>query len=134
MAKSAVTRMWGCPSFSATDTNFSKVVYMVERSVGGACMKGRYLIVATGTVLSDVMALKPLHAGMVCVPLLANLASSHTKSLSLPFAMTALSTSNREASGMGGGSGLCCGLAYRCRGSSVYSVTSNAFFLVRRMV
>ena len=107
---------------------------MVERSVGGACMKGRYLIVAIGTVLSDIIALKPLHAGMVCVPLLVNLASSHTMSLSLSFAMTALSTSNREASSKGGGSGLCCGLVYRCNGSSVYSVTSNAFFPVRGML
>ena len=70
MAKSPVTRKWGCPSFSATSTNFSKVVYIVEMYVGGACMKGRYLIVVT--VLPDVMALKPFHAGMVCVTLLAN--------------------------------------------------------------
>ena len=132
MAKSPVTRKWGYPSFSATATNFIKVVYMVERSVGGACKKGRYLIVVT--VLSDVMALKPLHSGMVCATLLAKLPSSHINSLSLPFAMTALSTTNREAAGMGGGSGICCDLAFRCRGSSVYSVTSNAYFPVLGML
>ena len=60
-------------SFSAKTTNFSKVLYMVERSVGGACIKGRYLAVVTGTVLSDVMALKPLHAGWCVLPFLQTL-------------------------------------------------------------
>lgn len=78
---------------------------MVDRSVGGACMKGRYLMVATGVSVEVVTALKPLHAGMVFVSLLANRKSSQIRSWLVLLDITAVSTSRNAESVTIGGSG-----------------------------
>jgi hypothetical protein len=44
IARSAVTRMCPYPKATAIEASFNKVVYMVEKSDGGALTNGRYLI------------------------------------------------------------------------------------------
>jgi len=88
------------------------IVYIVEKSVGGACMNGKYLIVATGTDSTAVMTLKPVHAGIVAVPLPADLASSHIRSFVLARSYESLSLLAIKMSALeiDGGSDVLCGL------------------------
>ena len=77
--------MWCCPNSSDICTSLNKVVKMVERSDGDALMKGRYRIFATGTVLVQTRALKPLHAGMIESSFARVRATSHMKSFNKTF-------------------------------------------------
>jgi len=81
MARSAVTRMCDCPNLSAMATSFSSVVNVVENSDGGAWMKGRYLIVATGRLVSHRTELKPLQAGTEQASPITILVNCQNKSL-----------------------------------------------------